>query len=200
MHWRSRLPVLAGAAAGVAAGRRPDAAAVVDLPGRRVDRARPARAAAGQRPGARAGRRGRRASSSTAARSPSPRSRTCGSTSRRTSCSTASRSRRRPRARSSASRVEAPSRDEARRTAQELTELSTVLFNDRFGPATVASVWEAPRAQEDRVSPKPVRNLAVGALLGASSAGASGVARPRASERVAAAAAVKPTRRVKLPP
>ena len=31
--------------------------------------------------------------------------------------------------------VEAPSRDEARRTAQELTELSTVLFNDRFGPA-----------------------------------------------------------------
>ena len=63
--------------------------------------------------------------------------------------------------------VEAPSRDEARRTAQELTELSTVLFNDRFGPATVASVWEAPRAQEDRVSPKPVRNLALGALLGA---------------------------------
>ena len=63
--------------------------------------------------------------------------------------------------------VEAPSRDEARRTAQELTELSTVLFNDRFGPETVASVWEAPRAQEDRVSPKPVRNLALGALLGA---------------------------------
>ena len=73
--------------------------------------------------------------------------------------------------------VEAPSRDEARRTAQELTELSNVLFNDRFGPGTVASVWEAPRAQEDRVSPKPVRNLALGALLGAfsapSSAGAS---------------------------
>jgi capsular polysaccharide biosynthesis protein len=63
--------------------------------------------------------------------------------------------------------VEADSRDEARRTAQELTELSTVLFNDRFGPATVASVWEAPRAQADRVSPKPVRNLAVGALVGA---------------------------------
>ena len=28
-------------------------------------------------------------------------------------------------------------------------------------------MWEAPRAQEDRVSPKPVRNLALGALLGA---------------------------------
>lgn len=63
--------------------------------------------------------------------------------------------------------VEAPSRDEARRTAQELTELSTVLFNDRFAPATVASIWEAARAEEDRVSPKPARNLALGALAGA---------------------------------
>jgi capsular polysaccharide biosynthesis protein len=63
--------------------------------------------------------------------------------------------------------VEAPSRDEARRTAQELTELATVRFNDRFGPKTVASVWEAARAEEDRVSPKPARNLALGALAGA---------------------------------
>ena len=63
--------------------------------------------------------------------------------------------------------VEAPSRAEARRTAQELAELSTVLFNDRFGPKTVASVWEPARAEEDRVSPKPARNLLVGALLGA---------------------------------
>jgi capsular polysaccharide biosynthesis protein len=63
--------------------------------------------------------------------------------------------------------VEAPSRDEARRTAQELTELATVLFNDRFGPETAATVWEAPRADEDRVSPRPARNLALGALLGA---------------------------------
>ena len=63
--------------------------------------------------------------------------------------------------------VEAPSRDEARRTAQELTEVSTVLFNDRFGPATVASIWEAARAEEDRVSPRPARNLALGALVGA---------------------------------
>jgi capsular polysaccharide biosynthesis protein len=62
--------------------------------------------------------------------------------------------------------VEAPSRGEARRTAQELAELSTVLFNDRFGPQTMASVWEAAQAEEDRVSPKPVRNLAVGALAG----------------------------------
>jgi capsular polysaccharide biosynthesis protein len=63
--------------------------------------------------------------------------------------------------------VEAPSRDEARRTAQELTEIATVLYNDRFGPATVASVWEAARAGDDRVSPRPARNLAVGALAGA---------------------------------
>lgn len=63
--------------------------------------------------------------------------------------------------------VEAPSRDEARRTAQELAELSTVLFNDRFGPQTVASIWEAPRAEEDPVSPRPGLNLALGALAGA---------------------------------
>jgi capsular polysaccharide biosynthesis protein len=63
--------------------------------------------------------------------------------------------------------VEAPSRAEARRTAQELAELSTVLFNDRFRPRTVASVWEPARADEDRVSPKPARNLALGALVGA---------------------------------
>src|SRR5687767_3106799 len=55
--------------------------------------------------------------------------------------------------------VEAPSRDEARRTAQELTELATVRFNDRFGPTTAASVWEAADAEEDRVSPSPARNL-----------------------------------------
>ena len=63
--------------------------------------------------------------------------------------------------------VEAPSRDEARRTAQELTELATVRFNDRFGPTTVASVWEAADAEEDPVSPRPLRNLALGALAGA---------------------------------
>lgn len=63
--------------------------------------------------------------------------------------------------------VEAPSRDEARRTAQELTEVATVLFNDRFAPQTVASVWEPASAAEERVSPQPLRNLALGALIGA---------------------------------
>ena len=63
--------------------------------------------------------------------------------------------------------VEAPSREEARRSVQELTELATVLFNGRYGPETAAAVWEAPRAQADRVSPRPARNLALGALLGA---------------------------------
>ena len=63
--------------------------------------------------------------------------------------------------------VEAPSAEEARRTVQELTEVATVLYNDRFGPGTVASIWEAPRADDDRVSPDPPRNLALGALAGA---------------------------------
>lgn len=63
--------------------------------------------------------------------------------------------------------VEAPSKNEARRTAQELVEVGTVLYNDRFGPAVSASIWETPRAQADRVAPKPARNLALGALLGA---------------------------------
>lgn len=63
--------------------------------------------------------------------------------------------------------VDARSRDEARRTAQELSEVATVLFNDRFAPQTVASIWEPAAVREDRVSPKPARNLALGALLGA---------------------------------
>ena len=63
--------------------------------------------------------------------------------------------------------VDAPSKEEARRTAQELAEVSTVLFNDRFGPQTTATIWEPARPAEGRVSPKPARNLAFGALLGA---------------------------------
>jgi capsular polysaccharide biosynthesis protein len=63
--------------------------------------------------------------------------------------------------------VEAPSAEEARRTAQELAEVSTVLFNDRFGPQTAATIWEPARAEDGRVSPRPARNLALGALLGA---------------------------------
>lgn len=63
--------------------------------------------------------------------------------------------------------VEAPSREEARRAAQEVAEVSTVLFNDRFAPQTAASVWEPASAAEERVSPKPARNLALGMLIGA---------------------------------
>jgi capsular polysaccharide biosynthesis protein len=63
--------------------------------------------------------------------------------------------------------LEAPSEEEARRAAQEVAEVSTVLFNDRFGPQTVASVWEPAGTEADRVSPRPARNLAVGTLLGA---------------------------------
>jgi capsular polysaccharide biosynthesis protein len=63
--------------------------------------------------------------------------------------------------------VEASSKEEARRTAQEAAEVATVLFNDRFAPQTTASVWEPAAADEGRVSPKPARNLALGLLLGA---------------------------------
>jgi capsular polysaccharide biosynthesis protein len=63
--------------------------------------------------------------------------------------------------------AEAGSPDEARRTVQELTEVSTILFNDRFGPGTVAQIWETPHADESRVSPRPARNLSLGALFGA---------------------------------
>jgi capsular polysaccharide biosynthesis protein len=62
--------------------------------------------------------------------------------------------------------VEAPSKEEARRAAQEAAEVAAVLFNDRFAPQTTASVWEPAAAAEERVSPKPARNLALGLLLG----------------------------------
>jgi capsular polysaccharide biosynthesis protein len=64
-------------------------------------------------------------------------------------------------------RVEAENAEQARRAAQEVAEVATVLFNDRFGPQSVASVWEPAEADPDRVSPKPARNLALGALVGA---------------------------------
>ena len=147
--------------------RRGHAAAGLDLPGRRVDRARPPGAAAGQRPARSRGRPRPRPSCSTAARSPSRRSGTSASTRRRRSCSTGSTS---TAARDSSLvriAVEAPSKEEARRTAQEAAEVATVLFNDRFAPQTTASVWEAASADEERVSPKPARNLALGLLLGA---------------------------------
>ncbi len=63
--------------------------------------------------------------------------------------------------------AEAPSKEQARRTAQEVAEVATVLFNDRFAPETTASVWEPASADEQRVSPNTARNLALGILIGA---------------------------------
>ena len=63
--------------------------------------------------------------------------------------------------------VEAPTPQQARRAAQEVAEVATVRFNDRFAPQTTASVWEPASADEQRVSPKPARNLALGILIGA---------------------------------
>jgi capsular polysaccharide biosynthesis protein len=85
--------------------------------------------------------------------------------------------------------VDASGEAEARRAAQEVAEVATVLFNDRFGPQTVASVWETAEADPDRVSPKPARNLALGALLGALAGWVALLLarrRPRASRRPAA--------------
>jgi capsular polysaccharide biosynthesis protein len=82
--------------------------------------------------------------------------------------------------------VRAPSEEEARRAAQEVAEVSTVLFNDRFGPQTVASVWEPADGDPDKVAPKAARNLALGALVGALAAWALllvGSRRPRAPKR-----------------
>jgi len=80
--------------------------------------------------------------------------------------------------------VEAPSAEEARRTAQELAEVSTVLFNDRFGPQTAATIWEPARAEDGRVSPRPARNLALAALLGALAGWIVAAARQRRTPRL----------------
>ena len=63
--------------------------------------------------------------------------------------------------------VESDDAPRARRIAQELTEVFTVLYNTRFGPGVTVAIWEAPRVEEGRVSPRPARNLALGALVGA---------------------------------
>lgn len=63
----------------------------------------------------------------------------------------------------------------ARRMAQELAEVFTVLYNDRFGAQARASLWDAPEARPPRVSPRPALNLALGLLLG--SAGGAAVRR-----------------------
>ena len=91
--------------------------------------------------------------------------------------------------------VDGPTPDAARRAAQEVAEVSTVLYNERFGPETVASIWETPRADEARVSPRPARNLVLGALLGALLAQLALVvsARPRRERPVAAPATASVT-------
>lgn len=63
--------------------------------------------------------------------------------------------------------VEGGAAQGARRIAQELAEVFTVLYNARFGPGVTVSIWEAPRADDGRISPQPARNLALGALAGA---------------------------------
>jgi uncharacterized protein involved in exopolysaccharide biosynthesis len=56
--------------------------------------------------------------------------------------------------------------EEARRVAQEVASVFTVLYNTRFGSGRTAAVWEAPRAGERPVSPRPALVLALGALAG----------------------------------
>lgn len=63
--------------------------------------------------------------------------------------------------------VNARDREDARRSAQEVAQVFTVLYNNRFGPAVKASIWEGARARDDPVSPRPALNLALGALIGA---------------------------------
>lgn len=87
--------------------------------------------------------------------------------------------------------VDAPSRNDARRAAQEVAEVATVLFNDHYGPQTVASIWESARARDDRVAPAPARNLALGGLLGALAGWAIVIFRRR-STRLAAPRAELP--------
>jgi capsular polysaccharide biosynthesis protein len=62
--------------------------------------------------------------------------------------------------------VEAPTREEARRTAQEVSEVATVLFNERYGRAATAAIWDAPRVEE-REPEHPARSVLLGALAGA---------------------------------
>ena len=164
--------------------RRGHAAPGLDLPGRRVDRARPPGAAPGQRPAARAGGRRPRPSCSTAAPSPSRRSGTSASTTRRRSCSTGSTSTRGESSSLVRIAVEAPSKEEARRTAQEVAEVATVLFNDRFAPQTTASVWEAAaRRRGARLAEAGPESRARRCCLGRSSGSRSCSSASSADER-----------------
>ena len=63
--------------------------------------------------------------------------------------------------------VEGDDARSARRIAQEVAEVFSVLYNTRFGPGVTVSIWDAPVAEEDPVSSPWARNLALGALAGA---------------------------------
>lgn len=62
----------------------------------------------------------------------------------------------------------------ARSVAQQTAETFSELFNERFGQASgdggaqplTATIWDPARLEPDRVSPRPVRNVAVAAVLG----------------------------------
>lgn len=74
-------------------------------------------------------------------------------------------------------RVEDTERDRARRIAQELSESFSTLFNLQFGAASAepgdaaserltSTIWDPARVEPEPVSPRPVRNVAVAAVLG----------------------------------
>ncbi len=124
--------------------RRGHAAAGLDVPGRRVDRARPS--------GATAGQRSRSSTRAAAAAAELFDSRAVAESAIRnlgldeTPQGLLDRARRRHAARaarSCGSRSRRRARKRRGATAQEAAEVATVLFNDRFAPQTTASVWEA---------------------------------------------------------
>ncbi len=62
--------------------------------------------------------------------------------------------------------VDGSSPEGARRLAQELAEVFTVLYNGRFGPETTASIWETPRAEPEPVSPDRAFDTGLGGAAG----------------------------------
>ncbi len=96
--------------------------------------------------------------------------------------------------------VEGPSAAEARRTVQELVEVATVLYNDRFGPETSATIWETPRAEDGRISPDPLLNVLLGALAGGLLGRLLAARRPPRLPRRASSPAPAPSPVQQLPP
>ena len=166
------------------------AAAAVDLPRRRVDRARAARAAARRRPRARrCGRRRRGAPAEprrrrVGDREPAPR-RVAGRAARPRRRSTSE-------AESSLLRVsvEAPSADEARRTAQERRRGVDRPLQRPLRAATSRRSGRPRAPTEDRVSPRLARNLAARCALGRAARGSAlGSERPALRSSAGAAPA-----------